>query len=155
VTENALPPFERQDTRQHPQEGRLTRPVHSDDGRTVAALQYQVKFAVNSMIAIRLINLLELDYSVAAPWRLRKLEMYPPRRAGNRNPFDFIQFLDAALDLGGLGCLGAESLDEAHLPADFKLLPPGGGLPCLDILLPGENVAIIVAVVEDDIVGLN
>jgi hypothetical protein len=107
------------------------------------------------MIAIRLANLFELDYSVAAPWRLQKLEMNPLRRVGNRDPFDFSQPLDAALDLGGFSCLGAETLDEALLLADFKFLPPGGGLPCLDILLPGENVAIIAAAVEDDIVGLD
>src|SRR4030042_1795689 len=107
------------------------------------------------MFAIRLGNVLELDYRAAAPWRLRKIEMNPFCRAGNRNPLDFFQLLDAALDLGGLGGFSAEALDEAHLPADFKFLPPGGGLPCLDILLPGENVAIIIAVEENDIVGLD
>ena len=49
----------------------------------------------------------------------------------------------------------AEALNEAHLPLYFTFLPQGGGLPCLDILLPGKNVAIVVAVVEDDIVSLD
>ena len=107
------------------------------------------------MFAIRLANLLKFDYGVAAPWRLWKLKMNPLRRMGDPDSFDFFQLLDAALDLGCLSGLGAEALDKAHLPAGFKFLPPSGGLPCLNILLPGKNVAIIVAVVEDDIISLD
>src|SRR4030042_3612436 len=107
------------------------------------------------MFAIRLGNVLELDHNAAAPRRLRKIEMDLLRRAGNRGPLDLTQLLDAALDLGGFGGFGAETLDEAHITADLELLTLGGSLPRLDILLPGENVGIIVAMEKDHIIGFN
>ena len=67
VTDYALSALKWQDTGQHSQEGCLSRPIYTNEGGAVAALQYQVKVPVYSMLPVRLGNVLQFDYNTTAP----------------------------------------------------------------------------------------
>src|ERR1019366_2896004 len=112
---------------ENPDHGGLTGAIDADQGEAVAALDDQVAIGKDDVIAVGLGDLLELGHDAAARLGLREAEMDGLLAGRNLDPLDFLQFLNAALHLFGLGGLGAEAVDEGFQLLHAVLLIGVGG----------------------------
>src|ERR1035441_8810248 len=127
VTEEVFPRGHGLGAGQNLDHGGLARALDAHQGDAGGALDDQVAIGKNQVIAVGFGDLLELGHDTAARFGLGKTEMDGLLAGRNLNPFDLLQFLNAALHLFGLGGLGAEAVDEGFQLLDAVLLVGVGG----------------------------
>src|SRR4030042_1959545 len=84
--------------------------------------------------------------------RLREGKLYLFRLPRHDDSFNLLELFHAALHLGGLGILGAEALDKAHIFLNLLLLPFSRGLLDFPVLFTGKDIVVIVAAKENGLV---
>ena len=138
--------FQREHAGKNFQEGRFARTIRTDEDGSLAPHVFQIKPLIDDMGAVCLFHTIERDGPFSAATRLGKGKgdrCFIP--FGGLDAFHPIELFDTILCLGGLACLGTESVDEALEFGNFALLIfVGGPLLFLACGLLGE-ISIVVA----------
>ena len=105
--------------------------------------------------AVGLRQVLDHRDLVARSRRLAKVELHHDAALGQLNLLDLVERLDAALHLRRLGGVGAETIDEALLLGEHRLLSRVGGLAVGLAQRALAFVEIVVAGVDGDLAAVD
>ncbi len=111
--------------------------------------------AIDLKGAVGFVEILDLHHRLSAPLRNRELKLYFFSFCGEFNTFYFLEHLDPALNLPGLGILVPKSLDEPLGLFNFPLLRFGSGLRDFPAIFLLYQVVVIVPVIQINGLGLN
>ena len=139
--------LDRDDPAQDLQQGGLAGAVGPDEHDALAALGREIEVAVDDVVAVGLLHVLQVDDLPAGAGRLGKLEIDPPQVLLRLVHGHLLQALDLLLlRLGPRGQrgLGAEPVDEFLQVGDLALLvlEPRRLLLLAFVLLPEEIVVV-------------
>jgi hypothetical protein len=136
-------------------EGGFAGSIDADDADAVPLFQLEGEMAEHFQVTVGLVEAISFDDGVAALAGERKDEL---NGLGGGLGFDadhFIELFDAALDLGGLGGLGAEALDETLGLGNFAVLAFFGRFEHFATLLLLVEKGRVVAGVVDDLAAFD
>ena len=137
--------------RDEPRESRLARTVHPHHGDAVVLVDGEIEALEHAQIAVAHRHLLEPRHQPAARGRGREREPDLRPLAVEFDALELLQHLDPALDLGGLGVLGPEAVDETLRPADLALLV---GERLLQLLAPRHAFPLVERIVAAVVLDL-
>ena len=103
-------------------EGRFSGSVRTNNRKLLSPVDLEIEVLENLEFSVALGNTLESCNTVGAVRGRRKGEAHATVVLLDFEEFHFLELLDAALDLGRLGRLGAESVDELLGFLDLALL---------------------------------
>src|SRR5213076_644612 len=129
--------------------------VLAHHGPALLAPHGEREAGVHDAAAVRLAQPDQLDHVVARARRRAELEapLDDPPRLGDL--LDLVELLEPALDLGGLGDVGLEPLDEPALLGQPRLLPRVLGLAARRLDLAHRLVEIVVAAVRAQLAAVD
>ena len=151
VTDAALAAVEAKGAGEDPEQRGLPCTVRPHEREPIATANHEIDPGVDRRVAVRLVHGFESEDDVAGTFRFGDPQPHPTSRFGrDLDPLDLLERLHAALDLPRFRCLVAEAFDEAFDLGDFAVLTALSRQELLAALLPLDQVAIVVGLVEGE-----
>ena len=107
---------------EHPHQRGFSRAVGRDERNAIAPLDVDRDVVEDDEVAVRLVDVVQLEHRAAALRTDRKGESHALALGRHLDRHDPVEHLDPALDLRGLGGLVAEPVDERAHPRHFLVL---------------------------------